>query len=203
MGNWEDLKVLVRFVWLYRDIWEAWSDLIPLLTNLILCLGLTSVCPCGWHRRYCYWSRLVCLIFSEANAETPRSVAEKMFIHEAAKRADGRTSLWGTSLKMKSSGYLRNRVVWDVGKVITVKEKVNIFCADLSELLAFSWDIYSENGSISMIWGWIFRPYHSCKVGGLSQSVLTSRILNWTRADSWATVTIIIHIAKQLSMVGC
>lgn len=203
MGNWAALKVLVRFGWLYGDIWEAWGDLIPLLTALILCLGLTSLCPCGWHRRYCYWTRLVCLIFSKANAETPRFVAEKRLIHETAKRGDGRTSLWGTSLKMKSSGYLRNRVVWDVGKVITVKEKVNAFCTDLSELLAFSWDIYSENGSNSMIWGWIFRPYDSWKVGGLSQSVLTSRTMNWTRADSWATVTMTIHIAKQLSMVGC
>ena len=39
------LKILVRLVWLSGDIWEDWGDLIPLLTDLILCLGLTLVCP--------------------------------------------------------------------------------------------------------------------------------------------------------------
>ena len=49
-------------------------------------------------------------------------------------------------------------MIWGVGKDDCSQEKVKwlVFCAGLSELRASSWDACSENGSVSMIWGWGF-----------------------------------------------
>ena len=80
----------------------------------------------------------------------------KGFIHKVSEGGDGRTSLRSTSEKVKALGYLWDKDVrwseaWE--KMIGGKKKVKelMFCADISELHASSWDACSENGSISMI----------------------------------------------------
>lgn len=51
-------------------------------------------------------------------------------------------------------------VVWGVERDAWRQEKVKwwVFCAGLYEYHPSSWDVCSESGSVSMIWGWGFGP---------------------------------------------
>ena len=110
----------------------------------------------------CYWTRLVCPKRPKPNTEMPRVVAEKGFLHKAAKWGDGRTILKSASLRVRGLGYLwvEYRVVRGAGEGDLRQEKGEVIAALHRHIwvTCSSWDACSENGGISLIWGWRFWP---------------------------------------------
>lgn len=81
--------------------------------------------PCSATGLACCRIRFVCLLLSRPKAETPRSAAEKGFIHQAVQGGDGRTALRPTSLKVRGSHYLWDKAeAWGAqGKIMRDKKK--------------------------------------------------------------------------------